>query len=71
MIEFTELCVDIQNFQMLNSFLRTTARHLGILDKCRKLLNNAQKKIPEQKKKTSLGKPECVVVPIYILSQGG
>lgn len=31
-IEFMELCVDIQDFQMFNSLLRTTARHLEILD---------------------------------------
>lgn len=70
-IECTELCVDIQDFQMFNSFLRTTARHLEILGKCTKSLNIAQKNIPQQQKKTSLGRPEWMVGPVYILRQGG
>lgn len=31
-IEFMELCADIQDFQIFKSLLRTTARHLEILD---------------------------------------
>lgn len=57
------------DFQMFNSFLRTTATHLEILGKCKKILERCLEKNSEQKKTKSLGKPECIVGPVHVLRQ--